>query len=191
MSEPTTDISQLLRACHGQRPEALARLMPVVLDELRSIAGRLLAREPRGHSLRPTALVSELYLRWVHQQGLRWDNRRQFFAMAGAQIRRILIDHARWKGASKRTPITRPARTPSPFQADCDAATLLDLDRALDRLECLDPELRQLVDLRFFLGLSAAEAAVVLGVTERTVMRRWAWTRAWLYRELEAPTLEP
>lgn len=182
-------ISRLLLDC-GRDPEAFDRLIPAVLDDLRRIARRQLAREPPGHTLQPTALVSELYLRWSRQSGLGWRDRAHFFGMAAAQIRRILVDHARRKRAIKRAgtdpplhqvdaglPRARPA-------SNGRRVDLIDLDRALDRLENLDSDLRRLVELRYFAGLSAREVAGVLGVTERTVMRRWAWVRAWLFLEL-------
>lgn len=190
-----TRITNLLDACGSQDPDAFDRLIPAVLDDLRRIARRQLAREPPGHTLVPTAVVSELYLRWSRQPGLQWRDRTHFFRVASAQIRRILVDHARRKRARKRsgavgsTPdsaLAAGSRPPSSRRL----VDLIDLDQALDRLDGLDPELRRLVELRYFAGLSAREVAEVLGVTERTVMRRWASARAWLYVELRGGTPE-
>ncbi|MEM7482706.1 MAG: ECF-type sigma factor [Acidobacteriota bacterium] len=195
MSSASTGITALLHACDGAAGrEAFDRLMPAVLTELRQIARRQLCGERRGISLSPTALVSELYLRWCRQTAPRWRDRGQFFAVAAAQIRRILVDHARWKRAAKRGPegsrgpFPEEAKGPALRPAQDGLADSLDLQRALAKLEGLDPELRRLVDLRFFLGFSAAETAKAMAISERTVMRRWAWARAWLVRELGRPS---
>ncbi|MCG8455535.1 MAG: ECF-type sigma factor [Holophagales bacterium] len=183
-------VTDLLGACRRGESGAFDALVPATFGELRRVAQRQLAREARGHTLQPTALVAELYLRWTGRAA-RWQDRAHFLSIAAAQMRRILVDHARRKKATKRGGHAAPApwtEAVATARSDADSSSravrLLDLDRALRRLESMDPELVRLVELRFFSGLSARETGETLGLTERTVMRRWAWVRAWLLREL-------
>ena len=166
---------------------AVDRLLPLVYDELRRLAQAKLAGERSDHTLQATALVHEAYLRLVGQQDVAWQNRAHFMAMAATAIRRVLVDHARRKGAAKRgggdlrvtMSLAEAAGAPG------EDMSLIDLDAALTELAAEKPDHAQVVELRFFGGLTAAECAEVLGVTERTVERRWRFARAWLYRRLE------
>lgn len=184
-------VSELLHAwSHGDK-NALEDLVPLVYPELHRIANRLFADQRADHTLQPSALVNELYLRFETREGLDWRDRAHFLAIAATEMRRILITHARKKGAGKRgfsktrvflTDIEDPAGEPRDRVVD-----LLVIDEALTRLEAMDPESCQIVVLRYFGGLSTPEVARVLGVTERTVYRRWAAARAWLYNQLNIP----
>jgi RNA polymerase sigma factor (TIGR02999 family) len=184
-------VTALLAAWNRGERDAFDRLLPLVIDELRRMARRELAGERAGHTLQPTALINELYLKWSQQTGFSWRDRAHFFAIASAQIRHLLVDHARRARAAKRRPAgTAVALTeledPAPPAATA-VVDLLDLDRALAELERLDPQAGRIVELRYFAGLSAPEVARALGVTERTVLRRWAWARAWLLARLTSP----
>jgi RNA polymerase sigma factor (TIGR02999 family) len=162
-----------------------SRLMAAVYDDLRRMARRRLGAERVDHSLAPTALVHEAYLRLVDMRRVRWQNRAQFFAIAARLMRQILVDHARAHtaakrgGASWRVPLTdeRAASTPRDVG-------LLDLDAALEKLAAVDPGLGDLVVLRFFGGLTVEEVAEVRSVSPATVKRDWSRARAWLFREL-------
>jgi RNA polymerase sigma factor (TIGR02999 family) len=193
MPEPSdlcrVDVTQLFMAMEQGDPHAAAQLLPLVYDELRRLAAVRLAAEPSGNTLQPTALVHEAYLRLVGTpNGDRWDHRGHFFAAAAEAMRRILIDGARHKaterhgGAMQRQPLDPDAAaTPAPRE------DLLALDAALDRLAAEDPVKADLVKLRYFVGMSLAEAAAALGLSQRTAGRHWAFARAWLRREVEGP----
>ncbi len=180
------DVSQLLNAIVQGDPHAASQLLPLVYDELRRLAARHLAQEPAGQTLEATALVHEAYLRLVGSDaGPQWQGRRHFFAAAARAMRHILVDHARRKRALKRggdcqrLPLERaePA-APEPRE------DLLALNEALDGLAAVDPVKAELVQLRYFAGLSGDEAAAVLGISPATADRYWAYARAWLYRHL-------
>lgn len=178
-------VTQLLvRWGEGDR-EALERLMPLVERELRRIAGGYLKRERVGHTLQPTALVNEAYLRLVDQADVRWQNRAHFVGIGAQMMRRILVDHARKHQASKRGgDVTRVT-----FNEDLDASDqkdfdLIALDQALERLSQMDARQGTVVELRFFGGLSVDETAIALGVSTATVKREWSTARAWLYKQL-------
>jgi RNA polymerase sigma factor (TIGR02999 family) len=175
------------------RGDAHARdeLMPVVYQELRRRAAGYLRRERPGHTLRPTALVHEAYLR-LCEQNSGFKNREQFFGVASRLMRRILIDHARAKGAAKRGGALRVTLAEDMAQQP-PSADLLDLDAALDELAALDEREGRLVELRFFGGLTLEEAARVLGVSPATAKTDWAHAKAWLYARLEAgpPAVPP
>jgi RNA polymerase sigma-70 factor, ECF subfamily len=174
----------LIRWSDGDE-QALEQLLPFVYDECRRIAARQLGVERGDHTLSPTALVHELYLRLVDQRRAGWKNRAHFYAIAARLMRRVLVDHARRRLALKRD----GARALVAF-ADADAggdervADVLAIDEALDRLAERDPQQQRVVELRFFAGLSVEETAHVLGCSPRTVKREWALAKAWLYREL-------
>jgi len=159
--------------------------MAAVYDDLRRVARRRLRTERADHSLVPTALVHEAYVRLVDLRRMRWQNRAQFFAIAARLMRQILVDHARAHAAAKRggvawrVPLSDQVGTTMPRDVD-----LLDLDAALERLATLDPRLGDLVVLRFFGGLTVEEAADVLARSPATVKRDWTRARAWLFREL-------
>lgn len=179
-----SDVTGLLVAWSDGEEAAGPPLMDAVYDELRRVARGFLLRERRDHSLPATALVHEAYLKLVDQRRVRWQNRAQFFAVAAHVMRRLLVDHARARCATKRgsgvtLPLDGHDGSVEPRSAD-----LLALDAALDKLTAIDPRQARLVELRFFGGLTVDEAAAVLGIAAITVKRDWALSRAWLYREL-------
>lgn len=187
------EVTELLLAWNDGDRYAFDKLMPMVVGELRRIARRQLAKERAGHTLQPTALIHEVYLRWSESEAFGWRSRAHFFALAGAQMRHVLVEHARRKRAAKRGGDKTPVRLVDPDRLGRESASvvdLIDLDRALGRLAEMDPQFSRIVELRYFAGLTAAEAAEVLGVTERTVLRHWAWIRAWLFRQLTSTEAE-
>ncbi len=186
-------VTDLLRAWGAGDAHACEALAPLVYAELRRQARRALRREREGHTLQPTALVHEAWLRLGDQHDGRWESRTQFFAIAAQMMRRVLVDHARARRSLKRgggaVQVTlgdadRPDAGPA-GDRPLDALDVLALNDALARLARLDPRKAQLVDLRYFAGLSIPEAAAVLGVSLATVGREWAVARMWLRRELE------
>jgi RNA polymerase sigma factor (TIGR02999 family) len=182
-----TEVTQLLSAIDQGDPHAAAQLLPLVYDELRRLAGARLAAEPSGNTLQPTALVHEAYLRLVGSPGGdHWDHRGHFFAAAAEAMRRVLIDRARQKATTRRGgAMQRQALDPDTTPTPAVREDLLALDEALNRLEAQDPLKAKLVNLRYFAGLSLAEAAAALGMSERTAGRHWAYARAWLRRAVE------
>ena len=178
------EVTRLLQAW-GQGDEgARDRLIPIVYQELRKRAAANLRRERSGHTLRPTDLVHETYMR-LCEQNPAWQNREQFFAVASKLMRRILVDHARQRGAAKRGGGLRVTLDEGAAAANPVTPDLLDLDAALDELSRLDERQASLVELRFFGGLEIAEAARALGVSLATANRDWAMAKAWLYRRLK------
>ena len=169
---------------HGDA-DALNALLPQVYAELRRVAARQLRRERTNHTLQPTALVHEVYLRLIDQRQVDWHDRAHFFGVSARIMRRILVDHARRHGARKRgdgvqcVPIDDIKELAAPRDVP-----ILALDQALDRLEKLDPELTRIVELRAFGGLTIEEAAHVLKVSASTAKREWRTAKAWLNREL-------
>jgi len=189
--DDSTDITGLLMAWRAGDEGALNDLLPIVYGELRRQARHVLRREVAGHTLQPTALVHEAYLRLIDQRRAHWESRTQFFAVAAQMMRRILVDHARTRRRAKRgggaTQVTLPDVSAGEGpRADGDAMRVdtLDLDEALTRFAVLDPNKARLVELRYFAGLSIPESAAALGVSPATVGREWAVARAWLRREL-------
>jgi RNA polymerase sigma factor (TIGR02999 family) len=174
----------LKRWCQGDST-ALEKLLPLVYDELRRIAARQLRRERPNHTLQPTALVHEVYLKLVDQHRIEWQNRAQFFGVAAQLIRRILVDHARNRRTVKRgagaLTVTLDDAVSEPVRRDID---LVKLDDALLSLATKDEQQCRVVELRFFGGLSIEEAAEVLGISPSTVKRDWAAAKAWLYRDM-------
>jgi RNA polymerase sigma factor (TIGR02999 family) len=164
---------------------ALDRLMPLVYGELRRVAQNQLRLENPGHTLQPTAVVNETYLRLVDQRGMEWRNRAQFFAISAQLIRRILIDHARHRRAAKRGGMAMRLELDSSIAApQSDVVDAIALDNVLEELEGLDSQQSQVVELRFYAGLSIEETALALGISEATVSRDWVTAKAWLYRRL-------
>ena len=184
--EPPKDVTALLARWSRGDSDALDALMPIIYAECRRMAARQLALERRDHSLDPTALVHELYLRLVDQQRASWENRAQFFGVAARLMRRVLVDHARARHAEKRggdavfVSLDAAADTPD----DSHVADVLAIDEALERLAAHDPEQVQIVELRYFAGLTVEETARVVGRSPRTVKREWRLAKAWLYQEL-------
>jgi len=181
---PSGEVTTLLQAWSEGNGAARDRLMPYVYAELRRRAAGQLRRERRGHTLRPTDLVHETYMR-LCEQNPAWQNREQFFAVASKLMRRILVDHARQRGAAKRGGGLRVTLDEGAAAANPVTPDLLDLDAALDELSRLDERQASLVELRFFGGLEIAEAARALGVSLATANRDWAMAKAWLYRRLK------
>lgn len=182
------DVSQLLARWSGGDRDALDQLMPLIYAECRRIAARQLAAERGDHTLDPTALVHELYLRLIGQRSATWENRAQFFAVAARLMRRILVDHARAHHAGKRggDVLFVSLRVAGDTPTDAHAVDVMAIDAALERLGALDPEQVRIVELRYFAGLTVEETAQVVGRSARTVKREWQLARAWLYRELRA-----
>lgn len=180
------DVTQILSAIEAGDPKAAAQLLPLVYDELRKLAAARMAEERADHTLQPTALVHEAYLRLVGgDPGRQWNGRGHFFAAAAEAMRRILINRAREGGRLKRGGSYR--RVELDGMADPFAATpddLLDLDDALEKLAASYPQAAELVKLRFFAGLSIPEAAASIGVPPRSADRLWAFARAWLIESL-------
>ena len=169
------------------QPEALDRLIPIVYDELRRIAPDQLRGERSGHTLTTTALVHETYFKLVNLRDMQWQHRAHFFAVAARIMRRVLIDYARTRKRAKRG----GALVQVPLGDDLSAPTfdpdaLIELDNALARLEVQNPRQCRVVECRCFAGLSVEETATALGASEATVKRDWAFSRAWLNRELSA-----
>lgn len=179
------DITGLLLAWGDGDQAAQGRLVELVYDELRRVAQRQLRRERPDHSLTPTALVHEAYVKLVDQSRVRWHNRAHFFSIAAHLMRRILVDHARAGAAAKRNNAATIALD------DVDVVTppinidIVALDSALEKLGRLDARQSRLVELRFFAGMTVEEIAAVLDVAPITVKRDWALARAWLFRELQ------
>jgi RNA polymerase sigma factor (TIGR02999 family) len=166
---------------------ALEKLVPIVYTELRQLAQRALRHERAGHTLQPTALVHEVYLRLVEQQRADWENRAQFFAVAAQMMRRILVDHARALLTDKRGQMTpHLSLSEAPDVATEPAFEVLAIDMALTKLGELDEEQARIVELRFFSGLTVDETAHVLGRSPRTIKREWRLAKAWFYRQLSA-----
>jgi len=184
-SPPAGELTHLLQAWSHGDAEARDRLLPIVYDELRRRAAAYLRRERPGHTLRPTDLVHEAYLRLCGQNAA-WQNREQFFGVAARLMRRILVDHARARRAAKRGGGLSITLDESIAAARAITPDLLDLDAALEELAVRDERQGRLVELRFFGGLTQEEAAQVVGLSLATANREWAMAKAWLYRRLRA-----
>jgi RNA polymerase sigma factor (TIGR02999 family) len=184
---PQQGVTQLLVAWGEGDKAALDELMPVVYDELRRLAQRYLSRERPGHTLQTTALVHEAYLRLVDQRSVNWQNRAQFFGIAAQMMRRILINHAKDRHAKKRQGYAARVSLDDAVsffeQRELD---LVALDEALNGLALLDPQQTQIVELRFFGGLTIEEVAEVLGLSPATIKREWDSAKLWLRRQLSS-----
>ncbi len=179
------EVTGILHEWSDGDPNAPERLMPLVYDELRRLARGFLAKERASHTLQPTALVNEAYLRLVDQTRVNWQNRAHFYGIASSMMRRVLIDHARARASGKRGgAAVRLSIDDIQIPIEERAAGLIALDDALKTLEQMDERKGKVVELRFFGGLTDEEIAEVLGVTTRTVLRDWKKARLWLYREL-------
>ncbi len=186
-------ITEMLTGIGDDAPDAepaAEELMAAVYDELRGLARGYLKRERSDHTLQPTALVHEAYLRLVDQDKVSWRGRSHFFAVGARMMRRLLVDHARRRGRVKRgghwLRVTLSHGVAPRLGRDFDHEELLALDLALDKLAGLDPRQAKIVELRFFAGREVAEVAEALGVSKRTVEGHWTHARAWLKRELAA-----
>ncbi len=180
-------ITELLQAWHDRQAGALERLVPAVYAELRRIAGAHLGRERPNHTLQPTALVHEAYLRLVNQRSLHFQDRTHFFAVAARLMRRVLVDHARRRLAARRDAGLTVALSPSTPARGPEQVDLLALDQAMNRLAEIDPRQSDIVELRYFGGLSVEETGDVLGVSPATVKREWRTAKLWLFQELRTP----
>jgi len=184
---PDQGITQLLTRWSDGDETALDKLMPIVYSELRRLASNYLRRERANHTLQPTALVNEAYLKLIDQKSARWQNRAQFYGIAAQLMRRILVDHARQHNAAKRggSDQLRLSITSAGNLATKPNLDVLSLHEALEELATLDPQQGRIVELKFFGGLSIEETGEVLGVGHATVERDWKMARAWLRRKLE------
>src|SRR5262245_3238947 len=178
------DVTGLLRAWQGGDPAALDRLIPLVYEELHRIAQRQLRHERPGHTLQPSAVVNETYLKLVGRPEGNWQDRVHFFAVAARAMRQILVDHARRRAAQKRGGPFPGSRIETEALTNPRDVDVLAVDEALGRLASLDRQQSEVVELRFFGGLSVDEVAEALAVSPATVHRKWVTARAWLHREL-------
>lgn len=179
----------MLQAWGEGDASVLERLTPIVYAELHRIARRNLAQEREGHLLQPTALVNEAFVRLLGEAPVEWANRAHFFGFSARLMRQILIDFARAQGTAKRghrSPHVGLSAAGDVMVGQSDPIDLIDLDQALDDLAQLDARQAQLVELRYFGGLENAEIAVVLGISEPTVVREWRVARAWLFDRLQS-----
>ncbi|HEX6308282.1 MAG TPA: sigma-70 family RNA polymerase sigma factor [Longimicrobiales bacterium] len=183
--QPTDSVTELLaKACAGDQ-SALAGIFPLIYAELHRLAQYQLKREPDGHTLSPTALLHEAYLRLIEYTRMEWTNRAHFMAVASTAMRRVLVDHARSHRSVKRGGSLRRVPIESVELAAEDRAELLiALDDGLGRLKELDPRQARVVECRFFGGMTEEETAEALGIGLRTAKRDWAKARSWLYREI-------
>ena len=186
MAESSTEVTRLLHDWSEGDPHALAKLMPLVCEDLRSMARRYMRKEMAGHTLQPTALVNEVYLRLHGRRQVTWRNRAHFFGFAAQTMRRILVDHARSRQTAKRgdgvqaLPLDEKADLAAPLRLDVVA-----LDDALETLTKMDARQARIVELRYFVGLNVEETAAVLEVSTATVKREWKVAKLWLYREIK------
>jgi RNA polymerase sigma-70 factor, ECF subfamily len=186
MDDGPGEITQLLRAVRAGNGEVADRLASLVYRELRRVAARYMAREKPGHTLQPTALVHEIYMRLLDKRDLDWQDRTHFFAVAAREMRRVLVDLSRIRHAKKRggAEARRIDLEEAVVYSEENIADLLVLNDALDRLAAIDPRQREIIDLRFFGGLTIDEVAETLGLSSRTVKREWNFAKAWLYEQL-------
>ncbi|HWW84051.1 MAG TPA: sigma-70 family RNA polymerase sigma factor [Vicinamibacterales bacterium] len=191
-AEPKGDVTRLLAELNAGNQDALAALVPLVYDELRKLAARYLRRERPDQTLQATALVHEAYLRLVEQRAVQWQNRAHFLGIAAQAMRRILVSRARASNASKRgsgaleLPLDGVALVTPQQPVD-----LVALDAALEHLAGIDAQQSRIVELRFFGGLTVEEVGEVLGLSTSTIKREWRLAKAWLRREMVAPTRPP
>ena len=179
---PAQQVTQLLAAWGGGDQAARDKLMPLVYGELRRLARQCMGRERRDHTLQTSALVNEAYLRLVDQKNVAWQGRAHFFGIAARLMRQVLVDYARRRGYAKRGgDARRVSLDEAMIVSEERAAEVVALDEALESLAGVDPRKSQVVELRFFGGLSIEETAEVLGVSEGTVRRDWALAKAWLH----------
>jgi RNA polymerase sigma-70 factor (ECF subfamily) len=182
----TTHVSELLRRWRHGDKRAADRLMDTAYEELRRLAAHFMKQERRGHTLQPTALVNEMYLKLFKADPVEWQSRAHFFAVAAQQLRRILVNHARDRQAGKRggkrlrLSLSEVNGFAQPREQD-----LLELDQALAHLEKVDPRVARVIELRFFAGLTEPEIAEALNISVATLKRDWTFGRAWLLRHLQ------
>jgi RNA polymerase sigma factor (TIGR02999 family) len=189
-AQPPRDVTGLLRDWRAGDPSALEQLLPLVYGQLHTIAAGYLSRESKGHTLQVTALVNEAFIRLVGQNRTHWQNRSHFLGIAASLMRRILVDHARRShrtkrgGSAPRVSLDDTAGQVADTSQPLHPLDVFALDRALQKLELLDPRQGRIVELRFFGGLSVEETAEALHVSGETVMRDWRLAKVWLLREM-------
>jgi RNA polymerase sigma-70 factor (ECF subfamily) len=185
MAAPSSEVTAALAAVENGDEAAMNQLAPLVYEELRRLARRHLAGQRRGHTLQTADLVGEAYLKLVNVNGRGWKDRVHFFAVASRAMRSVLVDYARARGYAKRggNPV-RVSLSEVDRTSDQSTAEVVAVDEALSRLAALDPRKAQIVELRYFGGLSVEETAQILDLSSRTIKREWRWARAWLHREL-------
>jgi len=185
-SHPIGNITEALGAVRHGAPQAADRLLPLVYNELRILARRYLDRERPNHTLQPTALVHEAFLRLVGQREIHYTDRTHFFRVASRAMRRFLVDYARARNAERRVGNLRIVGLDDAVHlAERQDLYVVALDEALSRLESIDSRLSQVVELRFFSGFSVEETAEVMGLSPRSVKRDWSMAKAWLHREIK------
>ncbi len=179
-----SDVTRILDRVQQGDPKAAGELLPLVYDELRRLANARMAQEPPGQTLQPTALVHEAWIRLLGENH-DWQNRRHFFSAAAEAMRRILIERARQKKRIRHgAGLVRVDLDDVDIAAESKSETVLFVHEALDRLAESDPDIAELIKLRYFAGVPNQEAATLLGMSERTARRNWAYARAWLTREI-------
>ena len=180
------NITELLHEWNSGRTEVAEALLPLIYDELHRRAAAYMRRERRNHTLQPTALVHEAYLKLIGQRNDKWNDRQHFFAIASQVMRRILVDHARSRNRHKRGGSQEDLPLEEALLAGAEEANvdLLALDEAMSRLAKFDPQQERLVELRYFGGMSLEEAAKALGISRATAARDWQVAKAWLHREM-------
>jgi RNA polymerase sigma-70 factor, ECF subfamily len=185
--QPATSVTVLLARAHSGDSSALADVFPLIYDELRGLARQQLRREPDGHTLSPTALVHEAYMRLIDYSRMEWAGRAHFMAVAATAMRRILVDHARGHRSVKRGGMLRRVSIDDvELGTEERAELLIAIDDALGRLKEIDERQAQVVECRFFGGMTEEETAAALGIGLRTAKRDWAKAKSWLHREIAA-----
>jgi RNA polymerase sigma factor (TIGR02999 family) len=180
-----SEVTRILEAVERGDPTAAEELLPLVYDELRRLAAAKMANEVPGQTLQPTALVHEAWLRLSKESRTTWKNHVQFYAVAAEVMRRLLVDRARSRRSRKHGgELERVDLDAVELPEPADEALVLDVHEALEKLTAEDPEKAQVVKLRFFVGLENSEVAALLGVSEKTVQRHWAFAKAWLFRAM-------
>jgi RNA polymerase sigma-70 factor, ECF subfamily len=185
---PSTDgqVTLLLKAMNRGDKSAADQLLPIVYSELHRLAKSYMSRERRDHTLQPTALINQAYLRIAQQEHMEWQNHAHFIGFAANVMRRVLVDHARERNAAMRGGGRMRVELDDGIAASPEtSAEILQLEEALTRLEQLNPRQAQVVEMRYFGGLSVEEVASILGIAPRSVKRDWALARMWLYQEIQ------
>jgi RNA polymerase sigma-70 factor (ECF subfamily) len=191
MSDDSGEVTRLLRQLKVGREDAAAELAPLIYQELHRLAAACMRRERPEHTLQPTALVNEAYIRLVGQRDVRWQNRSHFYGIAARVMRRVLLDYARKRQSGKRGGQQKKVEFDENMcGSDQQLEAALAVDECLQRLERLDPQQGRVVELRFFAGLNVEDTAQILGISTATVKREWQFAKAWLQREMngEAPS---
>jgi len=180
----SSELDALIRRCSDRGDSSLGDILPLVYDELRALACRQLSTQRAGHTLQPTALINEAYLRLAGQEYESWKDRREFVLVAATIMRRVLVDYARQRNAEKRPQAHQQVALDEPLTDETLGAELIAIDEVLEQLGELDARQARIVELRYFAGLSMEETAETLDVSRSTVAREWRMARAWLKRRL-------